>query len=127
MSHKVISNLIFTFLLVLPCAAAMAQNNAATGEPAVEYASGVSAPTEDSPITASRGTIADTDGIATFTATWQWGAADSAAGNYTDITSATAAAFTPGDDQVGKFLQVCASFTDDAATTPNDGARDACR
>ena len=31
---------------------------------------------------------------------------------YTDISTATAAAFTPGDDEVGKFLQVCASFTD---------------
>ena len=94
-------------------------NSPATGEPAVTYVTGVTAPTEDSAITASQGTIADPDNTPTTTVgtlSWQWGAADTNGGTYTAITSATNAAFTPGDDEVGKYLQVCASFTD---TTSN--------
>ena len=83
--------------------------------PEVEYATGVTAPTEDSAITASQGSIADPDNTPTTTVgtlSWQWSMADTNGGTYTAITSATNAAFTPGDDEVGKFLQVCASFTD---------------
>ncbi len=96
------------------CAQAQAQN--ATGIPAVTYASGIIAPTEDSAITANGGSgstaIADTDGLGTFS--WQWSAADTNGGDYADIAMATNAAFTPGDDEVGKFLRVCASFRDNA-------------
>ncbi len=87
----------------------------ATGMPALAYASGITVPTEDSPITASQGTIADpsnTPPTSIGTINWQWSQADSDGGIYTDISAATNAAFTPGDAQVGMFLQVCASFTD---------------
>ncbi len=83
--------------------------------PMVAYASGIAAPTEDSAITASQGGIEDPDNTPTTTVgtlAWQWSAADSNGGIYTDIVGADRAAFTPGDDEVGKFLRVCASFTD---------------
>ncbi len=83
--------------------------------PSVAYASG-SAPTEDVRITASGDNIADADGLGAFG--WQWSAADTNGGAYANISGATNAAFTPGDDEVGKFLRVCASFMDMAAT-PN--------
>ncbi len=108
-------------LIALPYAnPAQAQTNSpATGTPAVTYASG-NTPTEDSAITAAQGTIADPDGLGTLS--WQWSAANTNGGTYTDIAGATNAAFTPGDDEVGKFLQVCASFMD-MATTPNEEER----
>ena len=66
--------------------------------------------TEDLQLTASQGDIADADGLGTLA--WQWSQADTSAGPHANIENATAATFTPGDDQAGKFLQVCASFTD---------------
>ncbi len=105
--------------LFIVSAQAQAQSNA-TGMPGVTYASGINVPTEDSAITANGGNgstaIDDTDGLGTFS--WQWSAADTNGGDYANISGATNAAFTPGDDQVGKFLRVCASFMDMAAT-PN--------
>ncbi len=89
--------------------------NPATGMPAVAYASGITAPTEESPITASQGDIADGDGLGALS--WQWSQADSNGGPYTDIMGATAAAFAPDDPQVDKFLRVCASFTDGAGNS----------
>ncbi len=84
--------------------------------PGVTYASGVTVPTEDSVITANGGSgntaIADADGLGALS--WQWSAADSNGGAYADIAGATNAAFTPGDDEVGKFLRVCASFANNA-------------
>ncbi len=56
------------------------------------------------------------------TFSWQWSAATANGGTYTAIAGATNAAFIPGDDEVGKFLQVCASFMD-MATTPNSEMR----
>ncbi len=105
-------------LLFALCGQVQAQTNSpATGMPAVAYASGIMVPTEDSAITANGGNgstaIADTDGLGTFS--WQWSAADTNGGAYAAIAMATNAAFTPGDDEVGKFLQVCASFTDTAS------------
>ena len=99
------------------CSVAVTTNNAATGMPAVAYADSNTAPTEDSAITASQGTIADPDVLPSpFAPTWQWSAADTNGGTYTDITGngAATATFTPQQAQVGQFLQVCASFTDNA-------------
>ena len=87
-------------------------NIAATGMPALAYADGISAPTEDSAITASAGDIADSDGLGALG--WQWQQADINGGEYSDIGGATSAAFTPLQVHVGKFLRVCASFTDAA-------------
>ena len=90
-------------------------NSPATGEPAVTYASGITAPTEDSAITAAQGTIMDADGITTFTPDWAWHEGDAADGDFMPIASATAATFTPLQIHVGKFLRVCATFDDDAS------------
>ena len=97
----------------------------ATGEPAVQYAGGLTIPTEDSPITATMGTIADTDGIDGVIG-WQWSMADTDGGTYTNIqaTDATAVGdrsiFTPGDAQVGKYLRICAAFTDMSSSANNE-------
>ena len=100
---------------------AQAQN--ATGEPAVTAADSTDltmvGPNEDIALTAAQGTIADADGITTFTPTWAWQQADAPASGtpmdsaYSAITGATAATFTPLQEHVGKFLRVCAAFEDD--------------
>ncbi len=107
--------------LFVVCAQAWAAQGDATGEPAVTAADGTDltmvGPNEDNALTATQGTIDDDpDGLAVFTPTWQWSAADSSTDTYTDITdtTATAATFTPLQAHVGKFLRVCASFKDDA-------------
>ena len=90
--------------------------------PDVDYASGITVPTEDSPITANKGDIEDPDNSPTNslgTIGWKWSTATANGGTYTDIPDATSAAFTPGDAQVGMYLQVCASFTD-AASNPEE-------
>ncbi len=104
------------------CAQAQAQN--ATGAPTVTAADSTNlatmGPNEDNQLTASRGMIDDPDTITTFTPTWQWSQADAPASGvptasaYANIAGATAATFTPLQAHVGKFLRVCASFTDDA-------------
>ena len=88
-------------------------NDAATGEIALTYAQDVTVATEDSPITADGSAIADEDGITNIAIAWQWAAAATADGTFTDIASADAAAFTPLQAQVGQFLRVCADFADD--------------
>ena len=90
----------------------------ATGTPAVTPA----AATEDAPITASQGTVEDPDNSPTSdlgTIAWQWSAAASEGGAYTDISGNGAATdtFTPQQAHVGQFLQVCASFTDSTDTS----------
>ena len=92
-------------------------NDAPAGAPAASFDGGLTAPTEDSPITAARGTIADDDGLPDpFTAAWQWSRADTLGGDYQDImnsdSSGATAAYTPPQALVGKFLRVCATFAD---------------
>ena len=111
---------LFLLALVAVCDPAQAQNSPATGMPAVTYVGSITAPTEDSAITAAQGTIADTDGLGTLS--WQWSAATANGGTYTAIAMATNAAFTPLQAHVGMFLQVCASFMD-MASTPNEEER----
>ncbi len=119
---------LFMLALLAVCAQAQAQAQNATGEPAVSYARELSAPNRNIAITASKGDIADTDGLPDpFVATWQWSQADANDGTYTRITAtrfnnANTATLTPRQDQVGKYLQVCATFTDMAAT-PNSETR----
>ena len=89
----------------------------AEGEPAVTYARG-NAPTEHIAITANQGGIMDTsndDPAVLGTIAWQWSQADTLGGSYSNIAGAPAmtATFTPGTNQAGKFLRVCASFTDE--------------
>ena len=59
-------------------------------------------------------TAADVDGIASATFVWQWGRADSMGGPYTDIPATNSASYIPVNDDVGKFLRVTVTFTDDA-------------
>ncbi len=100
-------------------AQAQAQNNPATGQPAVTYAGNISAPTEDFAITANKGNIEDPDNTPTTdlgSITWIWSQADTHGGAYTAVTGASTgpvAIFTPRQAHAGKFLQVCASFDDD--------------
>ncbi len=104
--------------LFVVCAQAQAQN--ATGEPAVTVRGQAvtAAPAEDAELIAARGDINDPDSITTFTPTWQWQQADAPTsgvptdGAYANIAGATAAAFTPLQEHVGKFLRVCANFRD---------------
>ena len=103
---------------------AAAQNNLATGTPGISDPDstnlGIVGPNEDSTLTAVQGTIMDTDGITTFTATWVWSQGDSKTGDFTTLetdASAASASFTPRQSHVGKFLRVCAQFSDDDGTS----------
>ncbi len=103
--------------LFVVCGQAQAQQ--ATGEPAVAYASGITVPTQGSPITASRGSIEDSHGLTTFIPTlWEWRVADTHGGAYAayrpaDSLNVATATFAPLQIHVGKFLEVCAAFNDD--------------
>ncbi len=123
--------------LVVICGQLQAQTNSpATGAPAVTAADGTDltmlsesaigpgiGPNEDSQLTATKGSITDPDGIATFTPTWAWQQAVApasgapAAGDYSAIAGATASTFTPLQVHVGQFLRVCATFDDDAGNS----------
>ena len=102
-----------------------AANTAATGAPTVTPTTPATAPTEDNELTATTTGITDPDGIGTVT--WQWQSADApdsgtpAAGDYTDIMGQTSATFTPGDDEAGRYVRVCASFMDMHATPNSEG------
>ena len=43
-------------------------------------------------------------------ATWQWASGDSSDGTFTDIENATNMDYQPDSDDVGKYLQVTASY-----------------
>ncbi|MFV3338985.1 peroxidase family protein [Pseudomonas sp. NY15349] len=65
-------------------------------------------PVQGQTLTALTGTIADLDGLGTFSFQWQQGTG----GVFSDIIGATAATFTPGLDQGGQQLQVIVRYTD---------------
>ena len=56
-------------------------------------------------------TLTDPDGGVT-SESWQWARADSKTGNYTNITDATSATYTPPDEDIDKFLKAKVSYTD---------------
>ena len=87
------------------------QQLAAKGAPSLAAAIGTIYD-EDVPITASTRGLFDANGIDVDTVTWQWQESDAAAGTYSNIAAATAATFTPLQAQVGRFVRVCARFTD---------------
>ena len=71
--------------------------------------------TENQTLTATHTlTDADNNGAAISGMTYQWEQADSATGPWQAIASANVTAFTPGNEQVGKFLRVSVSYTDAA-------------
>jgi len=80
--------------------------------------------TEDSTLTASASVTSDADGLPnpqSFTYQWQ---SSSNGSTWTNISSATAVSFTPGDAQVGQQLRVVTSYTDGQGTveTANSAA-----
>lgn len=64
--------------------------------------------------TAVAATVSDPDGGVSST-TWQWQNKTSG-GEWTDISDATAASYTPVSGDVGKTLRATATYTDNAAT-----------
>ena len=82
--------------------------NAATGRPEIAGMAQVG-----ERLTASVGTIADPDGPANPTLTWQWLRVDAdGTSNQTAISGATSATYTPVGADAGGKLRVRASFTD---------------
>ena len=71
--------------------------------------------TENQTLTATH-TLTDADNIGADISgmTYQWEQADSVSGPWQAIASANGTAFTPGNEQVGKFLRVSVSYTDAA-------------
>ena len=84
-------------------AVAAKPNSAATGAPTISGTAQVGAE-----LTASTADIADADGLANATFSYQWLADDTA------IEGATGARYTLTDDEEGKAIKVQVSFTDDA-------------
>ena len=86
--------------------------NAATGKPEIAGTAQVG-----ERLTASVGTIADPDGPANPTLTWQWLRVDAdGTSNQTAISGATSATYRLVGADVGKKLRVRASFTDAIGT-----------
>ena len=59
-----------------------------------------------------RATLTDPDGGVTGL-TWQWAKGSTADGQFTNITGATSASYTPVDADENEFLRATASYTDD--------------
>ena len=83
------------------------EQTAASGEPVI---SGTLE--QNAPLTADRGTVTDPNGINEMSIGWQWQISATASGTFTAIDGATDSEFTPGQPQVGQYLQVCMSFRD---------------
>ena len=86
---------------------AQTPNTPATGVPTITGTAQVG-----QTLTASPGTIADTDGLTTPNYTYQWIRVDGT--DEADLTAATTATYTMNNADLGKTLKVRASFTDDA-------------
>ncbi len=69
---------------------------------------------EDQPLTVNTSGLQDADGLGTFSYQWQ----QSTDGvNWTAISGATNASFTPGDAQVGNYLRTQISYVDGYGTS----------
>ena len=86
---------------------AQTPNTPATGVPTITGTAQVG-----QTLTASPGTIADTDGLTTPNYTYQWIRVDGT--DEADLTAATTATYTMNNADLGKTLKVRVSFTDDA-------------
>ena len=86
-------------------------NNPPTGAPAITGLN-PTLPQEGELLTATRGTIQDSDGPVTPVLSFQWQQRPAAGTVFTNIATATGASFTPAQAQVGQVLRVVASFTD---------------
>ena len=92
-------------------------NDAAAGAVTLGYADGITAATEGSPITANGDGITDEDGTTNISIVWQWAAAATTDGSFTDIAAATAAEYSPMAAEIGMFLRACARFADDTGNS----------
>ncbi len=103
---------------VITIALVSAMQSTATGAPTVTAVAGA-AYAEDTELTASVDDISDDNGIDRRTLMWQWQSAAAPANGtapavraYGAIAGATAAAFTPLQTHVGRYIRVCLTFTD---------------
>ncbi len=63
--------------------------------------------------TAMTASLTDADtGRTGLTWQWAWSTGSSATGNWTDISNATSASYTPVDGDVGRYLRATATYTD---------------
>ena len=75
-------------------------------------------------------TLADADGSISGKS-WQWSSADSSNGTYSNISGATSRSYTPGDDDVDKYLRARVTYADghgsgkNASRKSTDKVRDA--
>lgn len=91
-----------------PTAPVTSVNRAPTGAPVVS-----GTVQQGQTLTAGAGTLADADGLGSFSHQWQ---AMVAANTWVDIAGATASSFTPGEAQVGQALRVVVKYTDALGT-----------
>ena len=95
---------------------------AASGTPTVAASDSMAtAHNEDVELTASTSGITEPNGIDRNTLQWRWQSSADAVGPYTDIPGATAATFTPLQEHVGLWVQVCVEFDDLHSTAVNEG------
>ncbi|MFZ6049900.1 peroxidase family protein [Pseudomonas sp. CR3202] len=94
-------------------AVAPAANDLPTGAPVISDTT----PFSGQALLASRGTIADADGLTSATFSFRWQSSSDGGATFTDIPGANSVSFTPGDGEVGRQLRVVATFTDDGGTT----------
>ncbi|MGF1569518.1 MAG: choice-of-anchor L domain-containing protein [Nodosilinea sp.] len=74
-----------------------------------------STPTQGEILTANAATLADIDGLGTFT--YRWEQSTSGTGDWTAIDGATASTFTLNQGQVGAFVRVVVLYTDQQGTS----------
>lgn len=87
--------------------AVMVRDQPTTGAPVISDLT----PTESVTLTAIVSGIADSDGLTGGNFTYQWRM--STGGAFTNIAGATAATYTPGQNMIGRTLQVVVTVTDD--------------
>ena len=85
-------------------------NDAPAGAPTISLPVGATEPAQGQTLTAGTGTIADPDGLGTFS--YQWKRGDTAAAAGSDISGATSSTYVLTQDDVGKFIKVTVSWTD---------------
>ena len=72
------------------------------------------APTQPSVGTQVTATLADADNVAAGTVNWVWATADTMDGNYTTVSTASAAmaTYTPVEGDAGKYLKATVTYDD---------------
>jgi Ca2+-binding RTX toxin-like protein len=90
-----------------------------TGAPVIVDGNG-GTPTEGQQLIANAGTIADLNGVGTFSYQWQAAPVGTLPGGaWTDIAGATNQSFTPTQAEVGQIVRIVTSFTDGIGIVEN--------